>query len=59
VLSELDGDRRRALLSALPAGGQTLVSATSRDAVPTGGPAPAQVVEVRREGTASVAETAP
>jgi DNA replication and repair protein RecF len=58
VLSELDGDRRRALLAALPPGGQTLVSATSRDAVPGDGPEPAQVVEVRREGTASVAETA-
>ena len=59
VLSELDGERRRALLAALPPGGQTLVSATSRDAVPAGGSAPSQVVEVRREGTASVAETAP
>ncbi|MGH3056969.1 MAG: hypothetical protein ACRDPP_01880, partial [Gaiellaceae bacterium] len=59
VLSELDDDRRRALLASLPAGGQTLVSATSRDAVPVHGPSPAQVVEVRREGTASVAETAP
>ena len=59
VLSELDEDRRRALLASLPPGGQTLVSATSRDAVPVDGPSPAQVVEVRREGTASVAETAP
>jgi DNA replication and repair protein RecF len=59
VLSELDGDRRRALLAALPSGGQTLVSATSRDAVPADAPAPIQVVEVRREGTTSIAETAP
>jgi DNA replication and repair protein RecF len=59
VLSELDGDRRRALLAALPPGGQTLVSATSPDAVPADGPSPAQVVEVRREGTASVVEIAP
>jgi DNA replication and repair protein RecF len=59
VLSELDAGRRRALLAALPPGGQTLVSATSRDAVPPDSPPPAQVVEVRREGTASVAETAP
>jgi DNA replication and repair protein RecF len=59
VLSELDGERRRALLAALPPGGQTIVSATSLDALPPAGPAPAQVVEVRREGTTSVAETAP
>jgi len=59
VLSELDDDRRRALLAALPPGGQTLVSATSPDAVPADGPSPAQVVQVRREGTASVAETSP
>jgi DNA replication and repair protein RecF len=58
VLSELDDDRRRALLAALPPGGQTLVSATSLDAVPPDGPSPAQVVEVRREGTASVVEIA-
>ena len=58
VLSELDDDRRRSLLGSLPSGGQTLVSATSRDAVPADGPSPAQVVEVRREGTASAAETA-
>ena len=55
VLSELDTDRRRALLAALPAGGQTLVSATSRDALPAGTRMPAQVVEVRRVGRESVA----
>ncbi|MGH3036972.1 MAG: hypothetical protein ACRDMU_07300, partial [Gaiellaceae bacterium] len=59
VLSELDDDRRRSLLGSLPPGGQTLVSATSRDAVPSDGPPPAQVVKIRREGTASIAETAP
>ena len=55
VLSELDADRRRALLAALPDGGQTLVSATSRDALPAGGRPPSQVVAVRRVGTESAA----
>jgi DNA replication and repair protein RecF len=55
VLSELDARRRRALLEALPAGGQTLVSATSRDALPAETPAPALVVEVRPENGTSVA----
>lgn len=56
VLSELDASRRRALLVGLPPGGQTIVSATSIDALPAGGPGPALVVTVRREGNASVAE---
>ena len=47
VLSELDADRRRALLAGLPPGGQTLVSATSADALPAGAPAPALVVTVQ------------
>ena len=46
VLSELDDDRRRALAASLPPGGQTIVTATSRDAFPGGGPEPALVVEV-------------
>ena len=58
VLSELDADRRRALLAALPPGGQTLVSATSVAALPDLAPEPALVVEVRREDGASVAEAA-
>ena len=58
VLSELDAGRRRALLEGLPAGGQTLVSATSVDALPAGAPEPALVVAVRREGDASRAEAA-
>ena len=58
VLSELDADRRRALLAALPPGGQTLVSATSVAALPEVAPEPALVVEVRREAGASVAEAA-
>lgn len=58
VLSELDADRRRSLLAALPAGGQTLVSATSADALPAGTPPPALVVKVRREGATSLAEAA-
>jgi DNA replication and repair protein RecF len=55
VLSELDARRRRALLETLPAGGQTLVSATSRDALPAEAPAPALVVEVRPENGTSLA----
>ena len=58
VLSELDAGRRRALLEGLPADGQTLVSATSVDALPAGAPEPSLVVEVRREGDASRAEAA-
>ena len=46
VLSELDESRRRALLAALPEGGQTILTATSRAAVPAGAPEPALVVEV-------------
>jgi DNA replication and repair protein RecF len=56
VLSELDAGRRRVLLAALPPGGQTLVSTTSADALPTGGQEPALVVSVRREDGTSVAE---
>jgi DNA replication and repair protein RecF len=56
VLSELDAGRRRSLLAALPSGGQTLVSATSAEALPSGAPPPALVVAVRREGATSVAE---
>jgi DNA replication and repair protein RecF len=58
VLSELDTDRRQALLAALPPGGQTLVSATSATALPEVAPAPALVVQVRREDGASIAEAA-
>lgn len=46
VLSELDGQRRRALLDALPPGGQTVVTTTSTDALPAGSPDAALVVEV-------------
>jgi DNA replication and repair protein RecF len=58
VLSELDAGRRQALLAGLPAGGQTLVSATSADALPADAPAPDLVVTVRREGDVSLAEAA-
>ena len=44
VLSELDERRRKALAERLAAAGQTLITATSRDALPA---KPAQVVEVR------------
>jgi DNA replication and repair protein RecF len=43
VLSELDGERRAALASGLPAGGQTVITATSAEMLPL---EPAQVVEV-------------
>jgi DNA replication and repair protein RecF len=43
VLSELDGERRAALASGLPAGGQTLITATSTEALPV---EPAQLVDV-------------
>jgi DNA replication and repair protein RecF len=43
VLSELDGERRRALVSRLPAGGQTVITSTSATALPV---EPAQVIEV-------------
>jgi DNA replication and repair protein RecF len=58
VFSELDADRRRALLAALPESGQTLVTATSADALPAGGPAPELVLTVRREGNASLVQAA-
>jgi DNA replication and repair protein RecF len=43
VLSELDGDRRRALASLIEAGSQTVVTTTSPDSFPT---APAQSLRV-------------
>jgi DNA replication and repair protein RecF len=46
VLSELDEARRRALLTALPEGGQTVVTATSEAALPRGAHTPAAVVHV-------------
>jgi DNA replication and repair protein RecF len=58
VLSELDAGRRVALLAGLPAGGQTLVSATSVEALPAGAPSPTLVVSVTREGDVSTAEAA-
>jgi len=46
VLSELDGNRRWALLEDLPAEGQTVVTATTRDALPRGAAEPSLVVVV-------------
>ena len=43
VLSELDGRRRDALARGLPAGGQALITATSRELLPS---EPSQLVEV-------------
>jgi DNA replication and repair protein RecF len=43
VLSELDGERRTALATSLPAGAQTVITATSSEALPV---EPAQVVQV-------------
>jgi DNA replication and repair protein RecF len=58
VFSELDAGRRRALLAALPSQGQTLVTATSPDALPPAAPQPALTVAVRREDGGSAAEAA-
>jgi DNA replication and repair protein RecF len=44
VLSELDAERRQVLVRLLPAGGQTVITATTASALPV---IPAQVVEVR------------
>ena len=46
VLSELDRSRRASLLASLPAGGQTVVTATSADALPAGVVEPSLVLEV-------------
>ncbi len=46
VLSELDRGRRTALLEALPDGGQTVVTATAREAVPAAAPVPSLVLQV-------------
>ncbi len=46
VLSELDEVRRRALLAALPEGGQTVVTATSESALPKAARAPDLLVRV-------------
>jgi DNA replication and repair protein RecF len=46
VLSELDEDRRAALLASFPEGGQTVVTATARSAVPAAAPQPDLVVSV-------------
>jgi DNA replication and repair protein RecF len=58
VFSELDAERRRALLEALPEDGQTLITTTSVDALPADGQEPALVLTVRREGTASLVRAA-
>jgi DNA replication and repair protein RecF len=55
VFSELDQERRSALLSRLPARGQAVVTATSRTALPSD-VEPALVVSVRREADVSLAE---
>ena len=57
VFSELDRERRSSLLRRLPAGGQTLVTATTTSALPPGA-TPDLVVTVRREGDESVARAA-
>ena len=58
VFSELDSERRRSLLATLPEEGQTLITATSVDALPAGGQEPGLVLTVRREGNASLVQTA-
>jgi DNA replication and repair protein RecF len=46
VMSELDESRRAALISSLPTSTQTIVTATSEEALPASAPAPAQVLLV-------------
>lgn len=58
VFSELDERRRLALVAGLPAGAQTLVTATERHAYPAEGQEPSLVVSVRRDGDASLAAAA-
>jgi DNA replication and repair protein RecF len=58
VFSELDEGRRFALVAGLPEGSQTLVTMTDRGAYPAKSPAPALVVEVRRDEDLSMAEAA-
>jgi DNA replication and repair protein RecF len=54
VFSELDEHRRAKLLSSLPAGGQTILTATERGHYPAAAPEPRLVVHVRREEDRSV-----
>jgi DNA replication and repair protein RecF len=58
VFSELDEHRRLALVAGLPAGAQTLVTATERHAYPAEGQDPSLVVSVRWDGEASLAAAA-
>jgi DNA replication and repair protein RecF len=58
VFSELDEGRRKNLLARLPAGGQTVITATEREHFPSGAEPPALVVAVRREGEESVVRAA-
>ena len=58
VFSELDAERRLALLAALPGNGQTLVTATSADALPATAPEPALILTVSRDDGASMVEVA-
>jgi DNA replication and repair protein RecF len=58
VFSELDEERRLSLLSGLPAGAQTLITATERSHYPERAAEPALVLAVRREGDVSEAEAA-
>jgi DNA replication and repair protein RecF len=46
VMSELDAERRGALAASLPVGGQTIVTATSRDALPSAAREPDLVLRV-------------
>jgi DNA replication and repair protein RecF len=55
VLSELDAERRAGLFEALGAAGQTIVTATELDAIPTGVRAAARVWEVANGAVAPLA----
>jgi DNA replication and repair protein RecF len=58
VFSELDAERRKSLLATLPEQGQTLITATSVDALPADGHEPDLVLTVRREGNESLVRAA-
>jgi DNA replication and repair protein RecF len=58
VFSELDERRRGRLLSVLPQGGQTILTATERAHYPAAAPEPGLVVAVRREDDRSMAAAA-
>lgn len=58
VFSELDEERRRELVTGLPPGAQTVVTATEERVYPAGAPTPTVLVAVRRSAAVSLASVA-